>query len=34
VMATHDYILLQKFPSRVLRTENGRVTDNAIINFV
>jgi cell division transport system ATP-binding protein len=34
VMATHDYILLQKFPARVLRTENGRVTDNATINFV
>jgi len=34
VMATHDYILLQKFPSRVLRTENGLVTDNAVVNFV
>ncbi len=34
VMATHDYIVLQKFPSRVLRTENGQVTDNAAINFV
>jgi cell division transport system ATP-binding protein len=34
VMATHDYILLQKFPSRVLRTENGRVTDHASVTFV
>ncbi|WP_109697304.1 cell division ATP-binding protein FtsE [Chitinophaga deserti] len=34
VMATHDYIVLQKFPSRVLRTENGQVTDNAAVNFV
>ncbi|MGX5817494.1 cell division ATP-binding protein FtsE [Chitinophaga lutea] len=34
IMATHDYIVLQKFPSRVLRTENGQVTDNAAINFV
>lgn len=34
VMATHDYILLQKFPSRVLRTENGRVSDHATVNFV
>ena len=33
VMATHDYIVLQKFPSRVLRTENGQVIDNAAINF-
>lgn len=34
VMATHDYIVLQKFPSRVLRTENGQVTDNAAVSFV
>lgn len=34
VMATHDYILLQKFPSRVLRTENGKVTDHASVTFV
>ncbi|MBO9155157.1 cell division ATP-binding protein FtsE [Chitinophaga sp. GCM10012297] len=33
IMATHDYIVLQKFPSRVLRTENGQVTDNAAVNF-
>ncbi|RAJ02526.1 cell division transport system ATP-binding protein [Chitinophaga skermanii] len=33
VMATHDYITLQKFPSRVIRTENGQVIDNAAINF-
>ncbi|ASZ15131.1 ATP-binding cassette domain-containing protein [Chitinophaga pendula] len=33
VMATHDYIVLQKFPSRVLRTENGQVVDNAAVNF-
>jgi len=31
VMATHDYIVLKKFPARVLRTENGQVTDNASI---
>lgn len=34
VMATHDYILLQKFPSRVLRTENGKVSDHASVTFV
>ncbi len=33
VMATHDYIVLKKFPSRLLRTENGKVIDNATINF-
>ena len=33
VMATHDYIVLKKFPSRLLRTENGKVMDNATINF-
>ncbi len=33
VMATHDYIVLKKFPSRLLRTENGKVIDNASINF-
>ena len=31
VMATHDYIVLKKFPARVVRTENGKVTDNASI---
>jgi cell division transport system ATP-binding protein len=31
VMATHDYIVLKKFPARVLRTEHGQITDNASI---
>lgn len=31
VMATHDYIVVQKFPARMIRTEKGRVTDNASI---
>ncbi|HEY6953605.1 MAG TPA: ATP-binding cassette domain-containing protein [Flavisolibacter sp.] len=31
VMATHDYIVIQKFPSRMVRTEQGRVYDNATI---
>lgn len=31
VMATHDYIVIQKFPARMLRTEMGRVIDNASI---
>jgi cell division transport system ATP-binding protein len=31
VMATHDYIVIQKFPSRMVRTEGGQVLDNATI---
>ena len=31
VMATHDYIVIKKFPSRMLRTEMGQVIDNASI---
>lgn len=31
VMATHDYIVIQKFPARMVRTENGKVIDNATI---
>lgn len=33
IMATHDYLVLQKFPSRVLRTEHGKVIDNASVSF-
>jgi cell division transport system ATP-binding protein len=31
VMATHDYIVIQKFPSRMVRTEMGQIFDNATI---
>src|SRR6478609_659909 len=31
VMATHDYRVVNKFPARTLRTERGKVTDNATI---
>lgn len=31
VMATHDYIVINKFPARMLRTEMGEVIDNASI---
>ncbi len=27
VMATHDYIVVQKFPARMIRTEQGKVED-------
>ena len=33
VMATHDYIVINKFPARMLRTERGRVIDNATISI-
>lgn len=31
VMATHDYIVIRKFPARMVRTEMGQVMDNATI---
>ncbi|MGE5521421.1 MAG: cell division ATP-binding protein FtsE [Candidatus Dadabacteria bacterium] len=31
IMATHDYIVIQKFPARMVKTEHGRVIDNASI---
>jgi cell division transport system ATP-binding protein len=31
VMATHDYIVIQKFPARMVKTESGRIHDNATI---
>jgi cell division transport system ATP-binding protein len=33
VMATHDYIVVQKFPARMIRTERGKVLDNATITI-
>lgn len=33
IMATHDYIVINKYPGRTLRTERGRVIDNATINM-
>ncbi len=33
IMATHDYIVINKFPARMLRTERGRVIDNATISI-
>ncbi len=31
VMATHDYIVINKYPARMIRTEGGKVIDNANI---
>lgn len=33
VMATHDYIVVNKYPARTIRTEKGQVTDNATISI-
>jgi len=32
VMATHDYVVLNKFPSRTIKTEMGKVWDNTRIS--
>jgi cell division transport system ATP-binding protein len=31
LMATHDYMVINKFPARMIKTEAGRVRDNASI---
>lgn len=33
VMATHDYIVINKYPARTLRTDRGRVEDNATVSM-
>ncbi len=33
VMATHDYIVIQKFPARMVKTERGKMIDNASITM-
>ena len=33
VMATHDYLVINKFPARTIKTENGKVWDNATISM-
>ena len=33
IMATHDYRVIQKFPARMLKTERGKVIDNATISI-
>ena len=29
IMATHDFIVINRYPSRMLKTERGRVVDSA-----
>lgn len=33
IMATHDYMVIKKYPARTLKTEKGRVEDNATISI-
>ena len=33
IIAAHDYIVVQKFPARMIRTERGKVIDNATISM-
>jgi cell division transport system ATP-binding protein len=33
VMATHDYLVVKKYPARTIKTEQGRVWDHASINM-
>ncbi|HOZ78619.1 MAG TPA: ATP-binding cassette domain-containing protein [Ferruginibacter sp.] len=33
VMATHDYIVINKFPARTIKTEAGKVWDNARVSM-
>jgi len=33
IMATHDYMVINKFPARTLKTEKGKVIDNATISY-
>jgi len=33
VMATHDYIVINKYPARMVRTEKGQMIDNATISM-
>ncbi len=32
IMATHDFIVINRYPSRMLKTERGRVFDSATLN--
>ena len=34
IMATHDYIVVNKFPARMIKTERGKVLDNVSISIV
>lgn len=33
IMATHDYMVIKKFPARMIKTEVGKVWDNATLEI-
>ena len=33
IMATHDYMVIKKFPARTIKTESGKVWDNASVSM-
>ena len=33
IMATHDYMVIKKFPARTIKTETGKVWDNATVEM-
>lgn len=33
IMATHDYLVIKKFPARTIKTEMGKVWDNATVEM-
>ena len=33
IMATHDYMVINKFPARTIKTESGKVWDNASVSI-
>ncbi len=33
IMATHDYVVINKYPSRTIKTEKGKVWDNASVGI-
>lgn len=33
IMATHDYLVINKFPARTVKTERGKVIDNASVSM-
>lgn len=33
IMATHDFIVINRYPSRILKTEKGRVLDSAAVGI-
>jgi cell division transport system ATP-binding protein len=34
VMATHDYTIIEKYPARTIKTEHGKIWDNATVSEI